>query len=289
MIVFHYLLYYLVIIPLSLLPFPLLYGFSNLIYVFLYYIRPYRKKIVLENLRNSFPEKTEEEIQIICKKFYRHFADIIVESLKVFTVSKDTLLKRMKCVNPELVESYYKKGRSVILVTGHYANWEWAAITVGTHSSHYPLGIYQVIKNKFWDRKMQSTRSRFGTNLMSTREVANYFERFKDALCLYGFIADQTPSNPDKCHWMQFLGQDTPVMFGTEKYARQYNYPVLYGKITRIKRGYYQIEYFPICDEPSQTKVGEITEWHTRFNEGIIKAAPEYWLWTHRRWKHKRK
>ncbi len=288
MILFHYLLYYFIIIPVSYLPFPILYGFSTAIYLFLYYITPYRKKIVLQNLRSSYPEKTEQEIQTICKLFYKHLADVIVESIKVFTASQEVLLKRMKCVNPELLDAYYNNGKSVILVTGHYANWEWAAITVGTNRKHYALGIYQVIKNKFWDSKMQQTRSRYGTNLMSTREVAQFFERFKNKLSLYGFIADQTPSNPDKCHWMTFLNQDTPVMFGAEKYAIEYNYPVLYGKITKLRRGYYQIEYVPICDEPTKTKKGEITELHTRFNEQIINAAPQYWLWTHRRWKHKR-
>ena len=117
--------------------------------MFLYYITPYRKKIVLQNIRNSYPNKTEKEIQTICKLFYKHLADVIVESIKVFTASQEVLLKRMKCFNPELLDRYYDKGKSVILVTGHYANWEWAAITVGTNRKHYALGIYQVIKNKF--------------------------------------------------------------------------------------------------------------------------------------------
>ena len=270
------------------LPFPVLYGISNCAYYLLYYVFPYRKKIVIENLKNSFPEKSEKEINEIAKKFYRHFCDLAVESIKVFTISKASLMKRLNVVGIDLLQKYYDQKRSLILVTGHYANWEWPAISIAFYSKHIPLGIYQRISNKFFDNKMQQTRNRFGTILMSTKEVSEFFERYKNEITMNGFIADQSPGKVTNAHWMKFLNQDTPVSFGSEKYARQYNMVVLYGKITKLKRGHYQIEYETITEEPNSTAQGYITEAHTRINEKLIQAAPEYWLWTHRRWKHKR-
>jgi KDO2-lipid IV(A) lauroyltransferase len=288
MIVFSYFLYYFILIPLSLLPFRVLYLFSDIAFYLLYYVFPYRKKVVLTNIRNSFPEKSEAEVEAIAKKFYAHFCDLAVESIKVFTISKASLMSRLNVVGPDLMKKYYDEKRSLILVTGHYANWEWAAVSIGLYGPHKPLGIYQRISNKFFDEKMQKTRNRFGTILMSTKEVSEFFERYKNELTMTGFIADQSPGKVQNAHWMQFLNQDTPVSYGSEKYAKQYNMVVLYGKITKVKRGHYQVEYELVTDAPNSLAPNEITERHTRINEKLIKAAPEYWLWTHRRWKHKR-
>ena len=282
------LLYYIFLIPLSLLPPAGMYAFSDLMYFVLYRLLSYREKIVVENLRKSFPGKSEEEIKQITKKFYRHFCDVFIEGIKPFTASEKFIQDRVKLVNGELLEHYYKLNRSVILPTGHYANWEWPALAFIRHSSHKALGIYKPLSNKFFDNKLQQTRSKFGLTLMSTKEVATYFAEHKDIACSYGFIFDQSPSNPDKGHWMKFLNQDTVVLTGVERYARQYNFPVIYGKITREKRGQYIVEYELITDTPQQTREGEITEAIMRVNEKLILAAPEFYLWTHRRWKHKR-
>jgi KDO2-lipid IV(A) lauroyltransferase len=282
------LLYYLFIIPISLLPFPLMYAFSDFVFLIIFYLLPYRKKIVLKNLRQSFPEKNEEEIQRICKKFYRHFCDLIFESLKLFTVNQDVILKRMELANTDLLEKYYKEGKSLILVTGHYGNWEWPAITLPFHSSHTGTGIYQKLSNPFFDLKLRETRARFGMKLMSTREVAAFFEQHKNELCTYGFINDQSPSDPKKGHWMKWLNQDTCMFLGVEKYATQYNYPVLYGVITRKSRGRYRIEYKLVSENPATEKKFFITESCAIINEELIRSGPEFWLWTHRRWKHKK-
>lgn len=286
--IFSAFFYYFFLIPISLLPFPLMYAFSDFTFIILYYVFPYRKKVVMKNLRNSLPDKSEQELQVICKNFYKHFCDIIFESLKTFTVSAETLLKRVELKNVGLLEEYYKSGKSLILVTGHYGNWEWPAMTLSFHSSHTGTGIYQKLSNPFFDNKLRTTRARFGTKLMSTKEVATFFEDHKDELCTYGFINDQSPSDPKKGHWMKFLNQDTSTFLGVEKYALKYNYPVIYGVIKKIKRGHYQLEYRLVSDDPSTAKPFEITETCTRINEASILADPQYWLWTHKRWKHKR-
>jgi len=286
--IFSALLFYLVIIPISLLPFPLLYALSDFTFLLLYHVVPYRKKISLQNLHNSFPEKSEEEINRICKKFYRHFSDLIFESLKLFTASEQSIQKRVKLVNGELLNDYFRKGKSLVLATGHYANWEWPAATLALHSAHTGTGIYQKLNSKFFDKKLRQTRARFGVKLMSTREVATFFEEHRNELCTYGFINDQSPSDPTRGHWMKFLNQDTCMFLGVEKYSVKYDYPVLYGMITKEKRGYYRLEYKVVSDKPSATVEYEITEACARINESLIRSAPEYWLWTHRRWKHKK-
>lgn len=286
---FNALFFYLVIIPISWLPFRILYGLSDFTYIILNYVLPYRKKIVIQNLRQSFPEKSMDEIRVISRKFYHHFCDLIVESLKIFTAGEQTILKRVKLLNPELLENYYKKGKSVILATGHYANWEWAAVTLPFHSSHTGTGIYQKLSSKFFDERLRVTRARFGMKLMSTKEVATFFQDHQNELCTYGFINDQSPSDPQKGHWIKFLNQDTCIFLGVEKYAIQYNYPVVYGVITKEKRGFYNVEYKLISENPSSEKPFEITEACSRINEQLIIARPEYWLWTHKRWKHKKK
>jgi Kdo2-lipid IVA lauroyltransferase/acyltransferase len=282
------LFYYTVLKPISLLPFPILYIKSRGYYFWLYKVFGYRKKVVMENLRNSFPEKNENEIQAITRKFYKHFCDLIVEGIKSFSISEKGLARHVDPVNTELLEKYFHQGRSVILCTGHYANWEWPALAFIKHSSHKALGIYLPLKNKFFDKKLQETRSKFGLTLMSVKEVAQYFEDHKDEACSYGFIFDQSPSNPAKGHWLRFLNQDTSVMTGVERYAVKYNYPVIYGHIIKLSRGQYRITYELVTDTPQQTRENEITEVIYKKNEEIIRAAPEYWLWTHRRWKHKR-
>lgn len=241
-----------------------------------------------ENLTKSFLEKSIDDVRHIRKKFYRHFCDIFVEGIKPFSASEEFIQSRVQLVNGELLEKYFLLNRSVILATGHYANWEWPALAFIRHSSHKALGIYKPLSDKFLDKKLQQTRCKFGLTLMAIQEVAQYFEEHKDIACSYGFIFDQSPSNPDKGHWMKFLNRDTVVLTGVERYARQYNFPVIYGKITREKRGYYRIEYELVTDNPVQTQDGEITEAIMHVNEKLILSAPEFYLWTHRRWKHKR-
>ncbi len=281
-------LYYCVILPISYLPFPVLYGISDFLYLILYKTFGYRKKIVLGNIQRSFPEKTAKEHMEICNKFYSHFCDLILESLKTFTISEKQVQKRVVCKNPELVNKYFDQKKSVIFAGGHIANWEIFAVSIDKLIKHKTLGIYKPLSNKYFDGKMQKTRGRYGLTLVSTKKVSQVFEEEKNNLTASIFAIDQSPSNPNSCHWMTFLNQDTGVLFGTEKFAKEYDQPVLYGRINKEKRGYYSFEFFETFPHPRETKPGEITETVTRLLEKDIINTPEYWLWTHRRWKHKR-
>lgn len=282
------LFYYLVILPVSYLPFPLLYAISSFLYFMLYHVTGYRKKVVLGNIKRSFPDKTEKEQLEICKKFYRHFCDLILESLKAFTISEKQVAKRVVCKNPGMINKYYDQNRSVIIAGGHYNNWELFAVGVDAMIKHKAIGIYKPLSNKYFDEKMRNTRSKYGLYMISTRDVKKVFDEEINNMTATIFATDQSPSNPDNCYWMEFLNQDTGVLFGAEKYAKEYNYPVLYGRINKEKRGHYSFEFFDVTDSPRETAYGEITEKATKMLEQDIRNQPEYWLWSHRRWKHKR-
>lgn len=285
-------LYYLIIKPLSLLPLPILHLVSDFLYFVIYRIVGYRKKVVFVNLRNSFPEKSEKEIEGIASKFYHHLCDTLIESIKLFSISKKEIIKRCKVLNPEVSDRFAKEGRHVAVITGHYANWEIAATSFGAQMMHTPLGLIAPIKNKFFYEKMVKSRTRFGTDVVSMWDFKDIIDdRIKNSegVIAPSFVGDQAPSsNKKKLYWTTFLNQDTPVMLGVEKYAKQYNLPVVFVKIDRVKRGYYELRYVLLEENPQATQTFEITEKHTRFLEKIIKNKPELWLWSHRRWKHKR-
>ncbi len=288
MIVFNLLLYYLVIIPISLLPFPVLYGFSNFLYFIFYYVTGYRKKVVLNNIRNSFPGKSEKEVQEICQKFYKHFCDIVVESVKTFTIAERQVRKRFTVSNPELSDKYYNDKRSVIFAGGHYNNWELLAVGMDQCIKHKAVGLYTPLSNKFFDDKMQKTRSRFGLIMLSTKAAKRYADTNKDKLTGMVFGFDQSPSNPKSAYWMKFLNQDTGMQYGVEKFAKDYNYPVIYGTINKVKRGHYRLDLVLVTDQPQETPYGFIIEEINHLLEKDIIKKPEYWLWTHKRWKHKK-
>ncbi|MDQ3047830.1 MAG: lysophospholipid acyltransferase family protein [Bacteroidota bacterium] len=246
------------------------------------------KKIVLGNIQRSFPEKTPEEQLEICKKFYRHFCDLILESLKTFTIPEKEVKKRVVCKNPVVINRYFDEGRSVIIAGGHYNNWEIFAVGVDSLIKHQTIGIYKPLSNKYFDEKMRSTRSKYGLKMIATKIVKQVLDKEASNRSATIFAIDQSPSNPNNSYWMKFLNQDTAVLFGTEKYAKEYDLPVLYGRINKEKRGHYSFEFFPITDHPKETAYGEITEKITTALEEDIIRIPQYWLWSHRRWKHKR-
>lgn len=273
----------------SILPFRILYGVSNVLYILLYYILGYRKAVVLQNLRNSFPEKSDDEIKEICKRYYKYLCDLFLETFKTLTVSKKTMQKHCY-FNPEskvFLDKLAAENKSAILVMGHLGNWEWGGNTVSLQLKQQLYVIYHPISNKYFDWLVYNMRTRFGTKLIKMKNTFRDMLENRDELNITAFIADQTPA-PESAYWTTFLNQDTPVFKGTELIARKINYPVIYARVVRVKRGYYEMFVDMLCEVPKATKEGEISELHTRRLEKDIIAQPEVWLWSHRRWKHKK-
>lgn len=271
------------------LPYWVLYGVSNVLAFVFYYLIPYRKKVVLNNLKNSFPHKSDTEINEICKKFYAHLCDLIVESVKLFSISNEQILKRFKVNNPEILQPYVDQQKSILIVGGHFNNWEMLAAGIDQQVPHESVALYAKLSNDFFDKKMKSSRSAFGLRMVTTKESFAYFKEKHTIPRMTIFGADQSPTYSKSVHWTTFLCQDTAVALGTERFAKKYNLPVVYGAIHKVKRGHFTFDISILCDEPKASAEGEITELHTRKLEEQILAQPEYWLWTHKRWKRKRK
>lgn len=288
MYILNILFYYGVIIPISLLPYPVLYRLSDSLYYVIFYLVGYRRKVVFRNIKNSFPEKTNAEQLEIAKKYYRHFCDLALESLKIFTITEREVQDRMVLKNPEVINKYFDQNKSVILAGGHFNNWELFAVAIASVIKHEAIAIYKPFTSKYFDEKMRFTRGKYGLKLISTKNVKAFFESQKSKLTATVFGFDQSPPFADKCHWMTFLNQDTGVLFGVEKYAKEYDYPVVFVRINKEKRGYYTFEFEDVNDQPIKTSYAEITEKINRMLESDIMKRPEFWLWSHKRWKHKR-
>jgi len=280
-------LFYLFVKPLSLLPLSLLHKISDVLCFFIDRVFGYRKNVVMQNLNNSFPNLTKKEIADIRHKFYHHFTDLIVESVKIFSISEKEVLERFKVTNPEILDKYFDDGQSVIITGGHYSNWEMFAVGGDQYLKHQTVAIYHKLASKFMDAQMLATRTKFGMKLISRQEVKDFFTR-KEVLTATIFGVDQSPSIAKRVYWTNFLNQDTPVMFGAEKFAKEHNLPVVFNSIRTVKRGYYEMDIEVLLEDPSKTAYGEITEAHTKRLEKQILEAPQYWLWTHKRWKRKR-
>ncbi len=272
----------------SLLPFPLLYLLSDAVYFVLYRVAGYRKAVVLTNLRNSFPAKSEKEIRAIADRFYRWFCDLVLETLKTLTVSPGAVRKRVTFEGIDILRGYAQRKQSIILVLGHYGNWEFAGARYSQEKDIPQLYvIYHPLENTRFDKLLYHMRTRHGTRLYTMRETSKAMMRDRELLTATAFIADQTPS-PERAYWTTFLGQDTPVFFGTEALARKLGYPVVYISISRPRRGHYHLALETLVEDPATLPEGAITEIHTQRLERDIRDYPELWLWTHRRWKHTR-
>lgn len=273
----------------TLLPLRVLYLFSDVIFFILYYFPSYRRDIVANNLRNAFPEKSEEERRLIARKYYRHLADLFVEIMKLTHMSEKQLRKRFVIENIELLEMLYEKKKDIIAVMAHYNNWEWLTI-LSALTRYKTVSIYKPLHNKNFNNLINSYRSRFGMVLtpmnMIVREIIE--DRKKNVLTLSAFINDQIPPKGDIRYWTRFLNQDTAIYLGAEKIAAKYNMALVYFHIRKIKRGYYNMKLDLLFEETAGLPEGAITEAHVRKLEKIITANPEYWLWSHRRWKHKK-
>jgi len=273
----------------SLLPFWLLRLKSDLLFLILYYVVRYRRKVVFQNLLNSFPEKPESEINQIARKYYRNLADIILEIIKLRHLTKDQLLSRVKVVNDQVLYDLYNKQKSVIVVMGHCGNWEWASIAGKYHTGHRSYGMAKPLSDPFFDNYMMKLRTRLNPDSIV------HFKRFfrmmvekRDILTANLVAGDQTPTKSEINYWTTFLNQETAVFLGTEKIAKTLDMPVVYMDIQRSGRMRYEITLTLITDKPKETAEFEITEKHVRLLENAIRLHPDNWLWSHRRWKHTR-
>jgi len=280
-------LYYGLIIPLSYLPIGVLYVFSDVLYFALYRMSGYRKGVVLGNMRRVFPQKSETEINELASKFYHHFCDLVVESIKSFTITEKAIKERVKSPDTAIPDAYFDRGQDILMVSGHFGNWELYATAAGFQTKHQIIGIYKKLSNEFFDEKIRFTRGRFGCKMTGSKFIDSAFEK-GDRPVGVGFLMDQAPTSSTRAWWMDFLGQDTAVLFGSEKYARKYDVPVVYGRMDKVKRGHYVTSYELVCDDPKTMEKGEITEKMTKMLEADILRTPEFWLWTHKRWKRRR-
>ncbi|MCB8994632.1 MAG: lysophospholipid acyltransferase family protein [Bacteroidales bacterium] len=275
---------------LSFLPMGVLYIIADILYFSLYRVFSYRLKVVRDNIDRSFPGKTSEEKARIEKAFYRHFADMLMESVKMIHLSPDSLAKRMKLLNPEILDKYRSEGRSIVAMGAHYGNWEWT-LGIVKELNYMTLGVYKPLNDRRFNDFVNHTRARFGAVMVNMREVIRVLIKLqKQKVPSFNvFIADQSPVWEEIQYWTPFLNQLTAVYLGPEKIAKQFNMLVLYGKVRKISRGMYTIELIPLEENPQSSKEFEITRKFISILEENILEAPEYWLWSHRRWKLTRK
>lgn len=283
-----YLIFRVFLIILKGIPFFLLYGFSKLLYLLMYYIVKYRRKVVYNNLSGSFPDKDETEINQISKRFYKHLSEIFVESVKGFSMSEKSFEKRYKITGYEIAEKYLDQGRTVIALAGHYGNWEWGIETVARVFRHKVIALYQPLTNPIIDKYLTEKRRKGGMYLVPVYETRSSFEEGVDTPALVIMAADQSPPSLQKSIWVDFLNRETACMYGPEYYSQKYNTPIVYFDVQRVKRGYYTLEIKEFLENPAETKPGTVTKLYMNTLEKIIFKEPENWLWSHKRWKHKR-
>ena len=272
---------------LAMAPFRVLYAFSDLFYYVLK-LSGYRKKVVLTNLRNSFPEKSDEEIKSIANSYYRYLCDLILETLKTLKMTAEETQERVKFNRTEWLDKLYTESKSIIIVMGHYGNWEWAGPSFTLNTKFQLVVIYRPLSNTYFEKMMVGMRTRFGTKITPVNQTLRDMVANRKDITATAFIADQTAS-PKNAYWTAFLNQDTAVFTGPEKLAKKFNYPVVYMKVERPKRGYYEVTPELLFENPASTADDEIAEVFTKRVEKDIINNPSIWLWSHRRWKHKKR
>lgn len=264
----------------------MLYVVSDCFYVLLK-LSGYRKKTVLTNLRNSFPEKTEDDLLLICNNYYRYLCDLILEIIKTMTMTKAQTKKRCVFHNAQWLNDIYTEGKSIIVLMGHYGNWEWAGPAFSLTTKFQLVVIYRPLSNPYFENMTMKMRTRHGTKITAVNSTLRDMVANRNKITATAFVADQTAS-PENAYWTTFMNQDTAVFTGPEKLAKKFNYPVVYMNVKRMRRGYYEVFPELLFMHPKETADNEILEAFTRRLEKEITIAPVTWLWSHRRWKHKR-
>lgn len=286
-------LIYLIVYPLlwfiSILPFRLLYLLSDICYYIVYYIIRYRRKTVRENLQMVFPNYSQQQITAIEKKSYRHLCDIFLEMIKTISITQKQIDRRFTYSNLDTYLNLEKKGKSIALMCAHYASYEWV-ISMNQHITFKGYAIYKKIKNPYFDDLVKNIRSKFKAYLITTKETNKVIEdnAKNGVLGVYGFASDQTPRRSNNMHWINFLGIESPIHFGAEMLSKRYNMNVIYLKVKKVKRGYYEATFEILTENVRELPKYEVSERFMREVEKQIYVQPELYLWTHKRWKHKR-
>ena len=273
----------------SILPFRVFYWFSDFIYIIVYYVVGYRKKIVKANLILTLPHLSDKERLIIEKKSYRHMCDMFLEMIKTMTISVAEMNRRFVVTNIELVKEYEVKGKSTVLLASHYASWEWL-LSLNEKTSFKGIGVYKKIANTYFDKLIRDIRSKYNAELIETKNTIPLIaeNQKKGILSMYGLASDQSPKLNRAFHWDSFMGIEVPVHTGAEMLAKKYDLNVLFVKVKKLKRGFYEATFIPITDDPLSIPDFGITNIFLREVEKQIIEAPEYYFWTHKRWKHRK-
>ena len=274
---------------LSYIPFKVMYVLSDGLFYLLYYVIRYRRPIVRKNLTESFPEKSEQEIIRIEKNFYRYFTDQVLESCKMTTISPEEVSRRMKFTNVEAADAVLKSGKSIALYIGHYGNWEWvSSIPLWLGKEVRAVQIYHKLRNESMDKLMLQIRERMGAVSVEMRKTARYITEMANSgqVSIVGFIADQSPRKKEVRHFLPFLHHNTPVLTGTEKIIKHYDFEAWFLNMKRVKRGYYEAELIRIHENPKDLPDFELTAIYYQMLERMIQNRPELYLWTHNRFKH---
>jgi len=284
-----YLLVYPVIWVISMLPFRLLYLFSDFVYFIVYRVIRYRKKTVRQNLIIALPHLSDQERLIVEKKFYHHMCDMFLEMIKTMNISKEEICKRFVFKNIEVYKELEKQGKSVAVICSHYASYEWI-ISMNYYSDFAGYGIYKQIKNPYFDKLVHKIRSRFNAKLITTKQtVPTIINNNKNnILSLYGFASDQSPKAKGAMHWSKFMGIEVPVHVGAEMLSKRYNMNLVYLNTKKVKRGHYEATLEILSDNPKEVPNFELTDQYLKLLEKQIYEAPEFYLWTHKRWKYRR-
>src|SRR5690606_7456135 len=259
--------------PISMLPLRVLYGLSDAVYGLLYYITGYRRKVVWENLKHAFPEKTDAELLKIQKQFYKNFCDQWVETLKLLSISKKELNKRFTG-NWEVFQKLGAEGKNTYAILGHTFNWEWANVACQYHAPQQYACVYLPLSSRAFDRLMLKIRSRSGAWMVSMKALKSGLASLKTTQHILALAADQNPSNPELASWIPFMNREAPFFRGPEQMARRAKAAVVFAGITKIKRGYYRIQLYRYCDDASQTQTGEILNAYVRFVENQLQQQP---------------
>lgn len=270
---------------LSLMPFWFLYFISDILFFVIYYLVGYRRNVVEQNLQNAFPEKTIQERKNIEQKFYHHFCDLVVETVKTISISEAQLAKRVKQSNPDLVQKLLDSDRKLVGVAGHYCNWELLALSIASITDKKFLIIYKPLSNKIFDKFFIKTRSRFRGIPVAMKLVLRKMVELKNEPFITVLLGDQTPVRHESTYFTTFLNQATPVFLGLEKMAKSFDTLVYFCDMRKVKRGYYTYTVVELVEDVKEIAPYEITKAHVRYLENVIREEPEYWLWSHRRWK----